>query len=59
VAELYRQRIANRRHLVAIVEQMLSLSRQAGEYMLAELGRPFHGPECPARTARNAEKPSA
>jgi hypothetical protein len=55
-AELYRQWIANRRQLNAVIEQMQLLSRQASEYMLAELGRPFHGPE---RPAREADKPSS
>jgi hypothetical protein len=50
-AQLYRQWIANRRQLKAIIEQMQRLSRQASEYILAELGRPFHGPEHPARPA--------
>jgi hypothetical protein len=59
-AQLYRQWIANRRQLSAVIEQMHRLSRQAGEYMLAELGRPFHGPEHPARPAQHgADKPSA
>jgi Family of unknown function (DUF6788) len=58
-ADLYRQWIANRRQLGAVIEEMQSLSRQAGEHMLAELGRPFHGPERPARPARKADKPSA
>ena len=55
-AQLYRQWIANRRQLAAIIEQMQGLSRKAGEYMLAELGHPFHGPK---RPGRKADKPSA
>jgi hypothetical protein len=58
-AEIYRQWIANRRQLGVVIEQMQSLSRTAGEYMLAELGRPFHGPERPQRPGRKADKPNA
>jgi hypothetical protein len=57
-ADLYRQWITNRRQLAAIVEQMRDLSRQASEYMLAELGRPFHAPQRPTRTGPKAAKPS-
>jgi hypothetical protein len=46
-ATLYREWIANRRQLEAVLEQMRDLSRQAGEYMLADKGRPFHGPQRP------------
>jgi hypothetical protein len=48
-AALYREWIANRRQLEAVLEQMRDLSRQAGEYMQAANGRPFHGPERPRR----------
>ena len=53
-AELYRQWIANRRQLGAVIEEMQRLSRQAGQYMLAAQGRPFHGPERPRPTRRHA-----
>lgn len=43
-ARLYREWIANRRKLARLVERMQRLSRQAGTYMLGELGRPFQGP---------------
>ena len=52
-AQLYRQWIANRRQLEAVLEQMRDLSRQAGEYMQAANGRPFHGPERPRRQRRS------
>jgi len=55
-AQLYRQWIANRRQLGAVIEEMQRLSRQAGQYMLADIGRPFHGPD---RPGRKANKPSA
>lgn len=48
-AQLYQQWIANRHQLEAVLEQMRDLSRQAGEYILAAKGRPFHGPERPRR----------
>jgi len=51
-AQLYRQWIANRRHLEATLEQMRDLSRQADEYILAANGRPFHGPQRPRRQHR-------
>ena len=48
-AALYRQWIANRRQLEAVLEQMRDLSHQAGEYILAANGRPFQGPARPRR----------
>jgi hypothetical protein len=53
-ATLYREWIANRRQLEAVLEQMRDLSRQAGEYMLADKGRPFHGPQRPRARRRPA-----
>ncbi len=53
-AALYRQWIANRRQLDAVLEQMRDLSRQADEYILAANGRPFHGPQRPRRQRRSA-----
>jgi hypothetical protein len=53
-AALYRQWIANRRHLDAVLEQMRDLSHQAGEYLLAANGRPLHGPQRPRRQRRSA-----
>ena len=50
---MYREWIANRRQLEAVLEQMRDLSRQAGEYMLAANGRPYHGPERPRRPRRS------
>jgi len=52
-AALYREWIANRRQLEAVLEQMRDLSRQAGEYMLAANGRPYHGPERPRHPRRS------
>jgi hypothetical protein len=48
-AALYREWIANRRRLEAVLEDMRDLSRQAGEQILASRGRPFHGPPRPRR----------
>ena len=53
-AQLYQQWIANRRQLEATLEQMRDLSHQAGEYILAAKGRPFHGPQRPRRPRHNA-----
>ena len=52
-AALYREWIANRRQLEAVLEQMRDLSRQAGEYILTTKGRPFHGPQRPRRRRRS------
>lgn len=46
-AAIYREWIANRRHLEVLLQEMRDLSRQAGEHILTEQGRPFHGPERP------------
>lgn len=46
-AQLYREWIANRHRLQSLITQMQGLSRRAGEYRLADLGRPFHGPARP------------
>ncbi|MGB0092208.1 MAG: DUF6788 family protein [Solirubrobacteraceae bacterium] len=46
-AALYRDWIDNRRRLEAELQQMRDLSRQVGEQILANQGRPFHGPERP------------
>ena len=46
-AELYRQWIANRRRLEAAIAQMQDVSRRAEERILADMGRPFHGPSRP------------
>jgi hypothetical protein len=48
-AALYREWIENRRRLEATLEQMRDLSHQAGEQILANRERPFHGPERPRR----------
>lgn len=53
-ARLYRERIANRRRLESLLKDMRELSRQAGEYVAAEAGFPFHGPERPRRRRRSA-----
>jgi Family of unknown function (DUF6788) len=53
-AALYREWIANRRHLEAELQQMRDLSRQAGEQILASRGRPFHGPQRPRPRNRSA-----
>lgn len=46
-ASLYREWITNRHRLQSLINQMQGLSRRAGEYQLADLGRPFHGPTRP------------
>ena len=53
-AALYRDWIANRRQLDALLEQMRDLSRQAGEHILASRGRPYHGPERPRQRRQSA-----
>ena len=53
-AALYREWIANRRQLEAVLEQMRDLSRRAGEQILAGRGRPFHGPQRPRQGRRSA-----
>lgn len=53
-AQLYQQWINNRRQLEAVLDQMRDLSRQAGEYTLADKGRPFHGPKRPRRRRHSA-----
>jgi hypothetical protein len=46
-AQLYQEWIANRRRLESVIKQMQGLSRRAGEYLLADMGRPFQGPNRP------------
>ncbi len=53
-AALYQQWIANRRQLEALLDQMRDLSRRAGEQILANRGRPYHGPQRPRRQRRSA-----
>lgn len=53
-AALYREWIANRRQLDALLEQMRDLSRQATEQILTSRGRPFHAPQRPRRGRRSA-----
>ncbi len=53
-ARLYREWIANRRKLARLVERMQRLSRQAGTYMLGELGHSFQGPNRSRRRSRTA-----
>jgi hypothetical protein len=50
-AVLYREWIANRRALEAILDEMRDLSHKAGEQILASRGRPLYGPERPRRRA--------
>jgi hypothetical protein len=49
-AELYREWITNRRQLARLVKEMQRLSRQAGQYALAEMGSSLQGPK---RTSKN------
>jgi len=57
-AQLYREWISNRRRLESVVKQMQGLSRRAGEYLLADMGRPFHGPTRPRWRRRSGNKPT-
>jgi hypothetical protein len=52
-ADLYRQWIANRRHLIALIDEMEEVSRQAAEILLAQP----HTPQ--PRTALPAPRPAA
>ena len=53
-AKLYRQWIANRRHLEAILALMRDISRHAAEHATAEAGHPFHGPARPRDGRRSS-----
>jgi len=53
-AVLYREWIDNRRHLDALLAEMRTLSRQAGEYLAEEAGVSFEGPKRSPRRARSA-----
>lgn len=55
-ARLYRQWIDNRRNLESVIRQMQAVSRQAGESLLADIGRTLHGPppRQPRPTGRRA-----
>jgi hypothetical protein len=48
-AELYREWIANRHQLARLVKEMQRLSRQAGQYALAEPGSSLQGPSHPSK----------
>lgn len=58
-ARLYREWVANRRGLESVVRRMQGVSRRAGEYLLAEMGRPFQGPKRPRQRRRSGQSPSA
>ena len=51
-AQLYREWIANRHRLEAVLAEMRDLSRQAGEHIAAAAAQPFHGPTRPRRQRR-------
>ncbi len=53
-AKLYREWIANRHRLEAVLEEMRNLSRQAGEYIAARAGFNFQGPKRRRRRGRSA-----
>lgn len=55
-ARLYQEWIANRHRLQAVITQMQGLSRRAGEYQLADIGQPFHGPARPRWQRRSANR---
>lgn len=50
----YREWIANRRRLDALVQEMQTLSREAGKYIAAQAGFDFQGPTRPSRRRRSA-----
>lgn len=50
----YREWIANRRRLDALLGEMRALSREAAEYVAAEAGFDFQGPTRPSRRRRSA-----
>jgi hypothetical protein len=52
-ARLYREWIANRRDLESILGQLQAVSRRAGQYLLADIGRSFRGPQRPSRGPRS------
>lgn len=53
-AVLYQEWIANRRRLDALLAEMRSLSRQAGEYLAEQAGVSFEGPTRSRRRTRSA-----
>lgn len=53
-ARHYREWIANRQRLDALLAEMRALSREAGEYVAAQAGFDFQGPERPSRRRRPA-----
>lgn len=50
----YREWIANRRGLEALLGEMRALSREAGQYVAAQTGFDFQGPKRPSRRRRSA-----
>ena len=52
-AALYRDWIANRRRLEALLAELRQLSRQATEYVATEAGFAFRGPDRPRRRGRS------
>ena len=44
-ARLYREWITNRRALDAVIAEMRSVSREAAEHLLAEIGHSYDGPK--------------
>jgi hypothetical protein len=53
-ASHYREWTANRRRLDALLKEMRALSREAGEYVAAQAGFDFQGPNLPSRQRRSA-----
>ena len=50
-ARLYQEWIANRRRLESLLTEIRDLSRQAGEYITANAGLSFRGPQRPRRSS--------
>jgi len=57
-APLYAEWIDNRRRLEAVITEMRSISRHAGQQLLAEIGKPLHGPDRAARSLRSPPRRS-
>jgi hypothetical protein len=55
-ARLYAEWIDNRRQLEAVIAEMRSISRRAGECLLADIGKPLHGPARAPRPRRSAPR---
>jgi hypothetical protein len=55
-ARLYQAWLDNRRQLDSVIAQMQAVSRRAGEYLLADMGRPLQGPTHPRQPRRSGQR---